>query len=294
MQLDIFEHSRDVMLRNAVVDTLRDRNATATARAIAELAAEYADDSMLPVFNLLCERLALRVTGPLNRVSASEILRATEGAIAAAAQRVFGGEAEIWLSPLWAELATATKRLPFDARDEAVHAAPFLLRAGKWADACACLESIPSWRRQPAPLAWKIEATARIAGMDPLWPLLAELSWMAPGRAEALTARLKMAELTTLVRSFNGEFEGDGTASDFAWFPAWVLVAHPRLGDRFHGAQAGADTPPERCARLVLNLLAFERQGRHGMLIEGRKKLRDAHRMLFERYMRSRSATLNR
>jgi hypothetical protein len=294
MQLDIFEHSRDVMLRNSVVDALRDRNATATAHAIAELAAEYANDSMLPVFNLLCERLALRVTGPLNRVSASEILRATEGAVAAAAQRVFGGEAEIWLSPLWTELATATKGLPFDARNEALHAVPFLLRAGRWADACTCLESIPSWRRQPAPLAWKIEATARIVGADPLWPLLAELSWMAPRRAEALTERLKMAELTTLVRSFNGEFEGNGTASDFAWFPAWVLIVYPRLADRFHGAQTGADTPPEHCARLVLDLLAFERQGRHGMLIEGRKKLRDAHRMLFERYMQSRSASLNR
>ena len=62
MQLDIFEHSRDVMLRNSVIDALRDRNAAAAARAIGELAAEYADDSMLPAFNLLCERLGLRVT----------------------------------------------------------------------------------------------------------------------------------------------------------------------------------------------------------------------------------------
>ena len=294
MQLDIFEHSRDVMLRNSVIDALRERNAAATACAIGELAAEYADDSMLPVFHMLCERLRLRVISPLDRVSADEILRATEGTIAAAAQKVFGNEAEIWLSPLWAELATATKGLPFDARNEALHATPFFLRAQKWAEACACLESIPSWRRQPAPLAWKIEATARIAGIDLLWPLLAELSWMAPRRAEALTVRLKMVELTRLVRIFNGEFEGDGTANDFAWFPAWVLVVHPRLVDRFHGAQAGADTPPERCARLVLNLLAFERQGRHGMLIEGRKKLRDTHRMLFERYMQSRPASLNR
>lgn len=89
MQLDIFEHSRD-MMRNSVIDALRDRNAAATARAIGELAAKYADDSMLPAFNLLCERLGLRVTGPLNRASASEVLRATEGTIAAAAQSVFG------------------------------------------------------------------------------------------------------------------------------------------------------------------------------------------------------------
>jgi hypothetical protein len=114
---------------------------------------------------------------------------------------------------------------------------------------------------------------------------------MAPRRAEALIERVKMAELTPLVRSFNTEFEGEGTANDFAWFPAWLLIVHPGLRDRFHGAQAGANTPPERCARLVLELLAFERQGRHAMLVEGRKKLRDAHRMLFERYMQSRPAS---
>ena len=62
MQLDIFEHSRDVMLRNSVIDALRDRNAAATVRAIGELA-EYADGSMLPEFNLLSERLGSRVSG---------------------------------------------------------------------------------------------------------------------------------------------------------------------------------------------------------------------------------------
>src|SRR5437867_13352062 len=100
MQLDIFEHSRDVMLRNSVIDALRHRDAGATARAISELVAEYPDDSMLPAFKLLCERLSLRVTAPLNRGSAEEILHATEGTIAAAAQRIFGSEADAWLSPL--------------------------------------------------------------------------------------------------------------------------------------------------------------------------------------------------
>jgi hypothetical protein len=32
MQLDIFEHSRDVVLRNAVIDALRTRNTGACAR----------------------------------------------------------------------------------------------------------------------------------------------------------------------------------------------------------------------------------------------------------------------
>jgi hypothetical protein len=55
MQLDIFEHSRDVTLRNEVIDALLRRNAAATTRAIDDLAAEYPQDSDLPVFRLLCD-----------------------------------------------------------------------------------------------------------------------------------------------------------------------------------------------------------------------------------------------
>jgi hypothetical protein len=38
----------------------------------------------------------------------------------------------------------------------------------------------------------------------------------------------------------------------------------------------------------VLGLLALERQGRHAELVEGRRKLREAHPVLFARYMQNR------
>ena len=129
MQLDIFEHSRDVMLRNSVIDTLWARNPELALRAMGDLAAEYPGDSMLPVFKLLQQRLALGVIGPLSRVAAGEVLRTTEGSLAAA-KRVFGRDAESWLAPLWSELATATTGLPFDARAEVPHATLFFMRAG--------------------------------------------------------------------------------------------------------------------------------------------------------------------
>ena len=44
----------------------------------------------------------------------------------------------------------------------------------------------------------------------------------------------------------------------------------------------------ERCSRIVLGLLASERQGRHAELVEGRRKLREANPLLFKRYMRDR------
>jgi hypothetical protein len=45
---------------------------------------------------------------------------------------------------------------------------------------------------------------------------------------------------------------------------------------------------PESCARVVLGLLALERQGRHGELVENRRRLRYANPALFARYMQDR------
>ena len=287
MQLDIFEHSRDVMLRNAVIDALRARDGASGAAAIRALAAEYAGDPLLPAFNRLLERLRLPVAAPLDRESATEILQLTEDA-ASAARQVFGTAAGAWLSPLWIELAVAVTDLLFDAGNEELYAVPILLRAGEFTAAASRVETIPSWRRQPAPLSWKVEAECRVSGLAAAWPLFAELSWMAPPRAAALAARLQDSELNRLLRQFDAQFEGDSEADDFAWFPAWVLVAEPGWAGAMRLAQPGADTPAERCSRQVLNLLLLERQGRHAEFIDGRRSLRALHPRLFDLYMRSR------
>lgn len=288
MQLDIFEHSRDVFLRNAVIDALRRRDAAASACAIAALATEYADDRLLAPASLLLERLSSPIVGPLAVEVAEGILRETAGAVADAASAVFARDTQAWMAPLWDDLARAIGNLPFDPRREALHAAPLLMRAGKWQEAAARVESIVSWRRLPASLGWMGEARCRIAGLAETWPLLAELAWMAPARARALASRLAQPELDAQLRRFDMEFEGEGTPEDFAWFPAWAPIADSRLAEPLRLAQRCADTPAERAARLVLGLLGLERLGRHAELVEGRRKLRDTHAALFALYMRSR------
>jgi hypothetical protein len=287
MQLDIFEHSRDVLLRNAVIDALRSGAAAAAGSAIAELAAEHGDDPLLPLLGRLHERLILPVAARLDRESAAAVLRRTEDAAALAAQ-VFASEADAWLAPLWCELAAASAHLAFDAGNEDLHATPILLRAGKWAEAAAGVDAIPSWRRLPAPLSWKIVAEYETSGLDAAWPMLVELSWMAPLRAARLARTLGSAELLGRARRFDAEFEGDGEDEDFAWFPAWMLVTDARWVAASRLAQRGAETAPERCARLLLSLDSLERQGRQAEVYEGRKKLRAMHPHLFDLYMRSR------
>ncbi len=287
MQLDIFEHSRDVILRNTVIDALRAYDCSSLVCAIKILAAEYGGDPLLPAFRELYERLSLPVAPPLVRALAADILRSTEN-IVVAAEEVFGDGAGVWLAPLWTELAETIAHLSFDPTCETLHAAPLLLRARNWIGASASIETIPSWRRQPTPLLWKVEAEYRISGLDAAWPMLAELSWMDPERASTLTARLQNPELTKLQRDFDAEFEVEGGPEDFAWFPAWTLIAEPRWTAAMRLAQPGASTPPERCAWQILELLLLERQGRHSELVEGRRKLRAMQPLLFDLYMRSR------
>ncbi|KAI3602162.1 hypothetical protein D8I24_3463 (plasmid) [Cupriavidus necator H850] len=57
-QLDLFEHSRDVMLRNDVLAALEQRNATAGCEALLRPTAEYSVDAFAPIPRVACCELA--------------------------------------------------------------------------------------------------------------------------------------------------------------------------------------------------------------------------------------------
>ena len=56
-QLDIFADSRDVVLRNDVVEQLQRRHAVDARAALTQLASEYPDDSALPAMTVLVREL---------------------------------------------------------------------------------------------------------------------------------------------------------------------------------------------------------------------------------------------
>ncbi|GHU32335.1 hypothetical protein AGMMS50256_22260 [Betaproteobacteria bacterium] len=289
MQLDLFEHSQDVVLRNAVVDAVKRRDADGGKAAIAALAVDYADDPLLPDMETLCRHME---AGPLPSVlsatDAAMLLQDAEGRLEPAARRLLGTAAEAWFSTFWLALANAIAGLSFDPRTENLHAAPLCLRAGDWPAAIAAIEGIPSWRRQPIPLCWMIDARFHADGLEMVWPLIMELAWMAPRRASLLLPRLADLRLARLVRRFNTEFEDSDTENGFAWFPAWLLIEDGSFADKLKLAEQGRVTPPERCARLVMTLLSLERQGRHAEVVDNRRQLREVNGTLFAMYMQSR------
>jgi hypothetical protein len=290
MQLDIFEHSRDVMLRNDVLDALQRRDPAAARSAWTRFAAEFPRDDTLSLLDLLIA--ALQAQGGAAFADRQEVhanLKRLREHIEPAAQRLLGNSvAAAWLLPLWRQLAQRCARLEFRADDIEVHAAPLWLRCGDWPSAAEAVSGIASWRRIPAPLAWMTEARYRLQGLHATWALFAELAWLSPGRFDILTQRLADPQLQRLRRAFDAVFEGDGDLGDLAWLPAWCLTERPELVAAMAAAQPALQTAPERAMRTLVELLGLERQGRQRELIEQRKTLRDLHASLYAAYMRSR------
>lgn len=289
MQLDLFSHSRDVMLRNDVVQALRARDLPAGRRAHAVLAAEYPQDYVLAAASVLLDGLGANPGPFADHTAAIQAVRQAESETLGAAVAIFGTEqAEQWMVPIWQVLAAAAKGLSYRADAPEAHSAYMLVRARRWPEAESAVSRIESWRRIPAPLAWMAEARFGLRGLDVAWPLLAELAWRDPGRFAVLAARLAAPALTRLLREFERDFADAGEAGH-AWFPAWALIAEPRLEAVLRSAETPERTGAEQACGTIVQLLSLERQGRHREIVELRKNLRALHADLFAYYMRTRS-----
>ncbi len=287
MQLDLFTDGGKVMLQNDVIVALHARDAIAGRQALAAFASEYPAHDAIPALNLLLETLAKPITPIIDHFSAAEALRVMQTTVVSAAQRVLGSHAAAsWLSPLWRSLADAAVGLPFDAQTPQHHRAYPLLQSGQWAMAETEIARIPSWRRIPTPLAWMAQARFHQGGLECAWSLLMELAWIDAQAFSRLAHQLPAPALHKHLKEFDAAIDDD--EPDRAWFPAWLLIAAPALSSVMRETQPGHNHAPERAARLIADLLALEKQGRHVEIVTLRKKLRDGHAGLFDFYMRSR------
>ena len=295
-QLDLFEHSRDTMLRNDALEALLRRDAGAAAQARQGLAEIDPRHAVLTALDTLIGALAGDPPAtPFSHHAEAALERARlDQAVRPAALAQFGAAADrAWLAPLWRRLAERAAPLPYLATSPEDHAAPLWLRVGDAASAQAAAQAvagIASWRRIPVPLAWMARARHRSDGLDAVWPLLAELAWLAPARLGSSAPDLADPLLTRLLRRFEDDVDPgvQSGIAPLAWFPAWLLIAQPALLPRLREANTGQDSAPERVFRLLVELLGLERQGRHAELIAGRKRLRDQQPALYAVYMKTR------
>ncbi|MGY6258601.1 hypothetical protein ACXIVK_34645 [Paraburkholderia caledonica] len=290
MQLDIFNDSRDVMLRNDVLSALQQYDAAGARRALQALENEYPEDEALVQLGLIADALEARSTAPFERHQAVlDARHLLSQDLQPAVSRLFPrADSARWLAPLWAELAGRAAVLPFRADQADAHSASLFLLATSWAEAEDAVLRIASWRRIPAPLSWMAQARYQIGGLDASWPLLVELAWLSPSLFDHLSEQLDDASLIALRRSFDAWFDGEGNIGDLAWFPAWVLTEKPGLAPLFRQAESTRRNAPERALKLVLELLSLERQGRHHELLQTRRELQSLSAAVYAAYMKTR------
>ena len=290
MQLDIFDDSRDVMLRNDVLEALIRRHAPDSRQAWQRLADEYPADDALPALAALIGTLEANATaGFADHGALGAARRTLSEEVGPAAIRLLGQQAgREWLLACWRTLARRAVTLAFRPDDSDNHAAPLWLLASDWGAAIQAVERIESWRRIPAPLMWMAHARYRADGLESTWPLLVELAWLSPGRFATLLADIADTALNALRRKFDTQFDGTGQTADLAWFPAWVLVEKTALLPRIREAQTSLHSAPERATRLIAQILDFEKRGNQHELLERRRALRDLHAGLYATYMKTR------
>ena len=289
MQFDLFADSRDVMLRNDLIEALRARDLPAARKAGTRLVAACPQDALLAPAEILLDQLGRRVRPFADAPAAKRAVEHVDTEIRRAAVLVFGvAKAEEWLAPLWQALAEAVAAQPFDPEVPEAHAVGLLMRLRQWLPAREAAEAIPSWRRMPCTLAWMGEIAFELDGLDGAWPLLAELAWIDATRFAALARRLPAPPLARLLRDFDRDLVADDDA-ELAWFPAFALIAEPGLAEVLRNARTPGQDPPEQAVHTVMQLLSLERQGRHHEVVAKRKALLALNEALFKRYLATRA-----
>ena len=276
------------MLQNDVIEALSERDVTSCQNALERFAAEFPHHEIIARMTTLIDTLASPARPTTDRDVVAARIRELDAVVVPAAERVFGSDAATrWLAPVWSSLANAAAGLSFHPECPRAHAGFVFLRGGNWAAAEAHIATISSWRRIPEPLAWMTEACFHRQGLESVWCLLIELAWIDSDAFRDLVRRLDSAPLLRLWNDFEIGL-GNEEELDPSWFPAWLLITAPEMASVVRQSQAGSSKLPERAARLILELLALEKQGRHAELVAQRRRLRDLHLGLFEYYMSSR------
>jgi hypothetical protein len=293
IQLDIFADSADVALRNVVVEALSGADLAAARAARERLAAAFGDDPFLPAFDALLGHLLVAGPTPLPHHDALAAARADLMALQVHADHALGAAGPGWMRAQWAALARRSAALPFICTRCEDHAASIWIQAQDWAACATAVESVPSWRRIPAPLGWMLQARLRQGQEDASWPLLAELAWLAPRRLAQVLAAAGNPLTARLLKAFDAHWEGQGVGEaqggeagdELAWFPAWLLCETPALAPSLAQAQPGLASAPERGLRVMVELLGLERQGRQADVAQHRRELRGLSPALWQAYI---------
>lgn len=286
-QLDLFAHSRAVMLLNDLGNSVLERDAVRVRKLLELLGAEAPGHPALNAFGALgkaLERWPAHTTEPGETASVVEWL---DSEVARAAASALGAAAPSFMRSLWRELAAAVAGQPYDATHPRSHFAYCYLRAGDARAALQAVATVEGRDLDPFILHCVILARHDLSGWYACRAAFFTLALTAP--------QLLPATLTSLSEpSLHADWDRFWTDCIWldqrdemgcAWFPAWYLIEHPgtRLAEEV--AAEDVDALWTRAFRLMRVLLDLERSGYGAALISARTELRRIDTRLFEHYM---------
>ena len=290
MQLDLFLDSHEVVLANEVVAALLARDAIRAQTACAALAHDGPDHPALPALKVLSCALAGWGTPEAQPALIAQRMTGLQQDVVPAATAALGASAQRFLRPFFLELAEAARGLPYDARHPPAHRAYLCLQCSDYDGAEGAALAIPNWLQNADALHWLSVARYRRDGLDAARGTVFQLAWRAPARLAALLGDLDDRLLVREWNAFEAACAWRGVAEHElgSWFPAWYLIEHPGAADEFRDMSL-PDTPAASAVRLLLRLLALEKQADVRALSTQRARLRELNPDLFALYMARRT-----
>src|SRR5919109_2309377 len=262
-QLDLFAHSRTVMLLNDLMDSILERDAAGVRKHLELLRAEAPGHPALNSFGSLGEALE---RGPASTTGPGDTARVVDwldSEVARAAASALGPAASAFMRSLWHELALAVASQPYDPTHPRSHCAYCYLRAGDARAALQAVATIEGRDLDPFVLQCVILAQHGASGWHACRSPFFTLAFTAPQHLAATVTTVSDPSLHADWERFWGDCiwldQRDEMAG--AWFPAWYLIEHPAT--RVAGVVTGeeSDAPWARAFRAMRVLLVLERNG---------------------------------
>ncbi|MGH8319982.1 MAG: hypothetical protein ACREUL_18755 [Steroidobacteraceae bacterium] len=292
-QLDLFAHSRTMILLNDLIDSVLERDTPRVDQLLDLLRAEAPGHPALNSFVALRE--VLKHWPPANTAGPADTERVLEwldSHVTRTATSVLGAAAATFIRSLWHELADTVADQRYDPTRPRSHCVYCHLRAGDGRRALEALSTIEGRERDPFLLHYAILARYDTSGWHACRSEFFTLALTAPHQLPATLTALSDPSL-------HADWEGFWTdciwldqrdETSAGWFPAWYLIEHPatRLADVV--AAEDFDAPWAKAFRTMKTLLTLERCGYDERLIAARAELQHIDARLFAHYMTRRES----
>lgn len=254
-QLDLFWDGRDVVLVNAIVVNLLERQPDRAQEALTRLKEENPGHPDLGMFDRLCRALPAEPPRPTSHAELRALIESVK-LLSSTADRLLGEGARAFLLPWWQAVAHA---------------------------------ELPSAEAEPSLRYWLGFARHHLGEEREALRLWVALCWLAPDAFEQWAPALPSVILRdgwAAFRAHAGHDDRDGPSPrETLWFPAWLALRQRWVAHLFHADEIPDTEAPLQALRLLRTLLPLESEGYSAELVQQRRRLQQSCPTFFRAYL---------